>query len=137
MRFKTFENFNDDEGQILLYYDDNSPTTWFFIQDAIKDGLLDERFGIDDDIIEDIGQSCFDEEYITQDDLCDMIMDDFEGSLRKIFEYLLENGIVDEEVSVKIEGEDEDGEDWDFYYEPSEEVKYQNQVKKTSKKYNI
>jgi len=137
MRFKTFEGYTDEEGTILLYYGENSPITWFYIQDAIKDGLLDERFDINDDIIEEIGQSCFDDEYMIQDDLCDIIIDDFESSLQKIFEFLLENDIIDEEVSVKIKGNDEEGEDWEFSYEPSEESKYNNQVRKTGKKYNI
>jgi len=64
-------------------------------------------------------------------------MEDFEDSLQKIFEFLLENDIIDEEVSIFIEGEDEEGEDWDLSYEPTEEVKYHNQVRKTGKKYNI
>jgi len=137
MRFKTFENYKDEEGELLLYYGENSPTTWFYIQDAIKDGLLDVNFDIDDDIVEQIGQTCFNDEYMTQDDLCDMIMNDFEDSLQKIFEFLLEHDIIDDVVSIKIEGYDEDGEEWNFSYEPSEEIIYQNQIRKTGKKYNI
>ena len=137
MRFKTFENYKDEEGELLLYYGENSPTTWFYIQDAIKDGLLDVNFDIDDDIVEQIGQTCFNDEYMTQDDLCDMIMNDFEDSLQKIFKFLLEHDIIDDVVSIKIEGYDEDGEEWNFSYEPSEEIIYQNQIRKTGKKYNI
>lgn len=140
MRFKTFENFDwdeDEEGEIFLYYGDDAPTSWFYLVDSIKDGLLDEKFGIDDDIIEKIGQSCFDVEYMTDDDLCDIIFDDFQNSLQKVFQYLIENDIIDEYVSVRIEGYDEDGDECEFSYEPSEEDEHNNKVRKTGKKYNL
>jgi len=138
MKLKTFENFNDEEiGELLLIYNGESPTTWFYIEDAIINGLLDDRFQLDEDIVEQIGQTCFYEEYVTQGDLCQIIIDDFDSSLQRIFEYLLENDIIDNEATVEIKGKDEDGEEWDFYYEPSEELIYKNQVRKTGKKYNI
>ena len=136
MRFKTFENYDDEIGELLLIYNDGSPTTWFYIQDAIINGLLDEKLQLDDLTIEEIGIVCFDNENMTEDELCDNIIDDFQGTLQTLFDYLVKEDILDDHPSVEIRGFDEDG-GWEFYYEPTEEVKYQNQLNKTTKKFNI
>lgn len=112
---KIFENY-DETGQLLLYYGDEPPTTWFYIEDAIIDGLLDEKWQLDDNIIEDIGNTCFYEDMLTQGDLALMIEQDFEATLQRIFEYLIENDIINEEVNVSIEGVDEEGEEWNLSY---------------------
>jgi len=137
MRFKTFENYNDETGELLLIYDGSSPTTWFYITDAIIDGLLDEKLQLDDTTIEEIGIVCFDDENMTGDELYDNIIDDFQGTLQTLFDYLTKEDILDDYPSVEIRGVDEDGEDWEFYYEPTEEVKYQNKLNKTTKRYNV
>ena len=136
MRFKTFENYDDEIGELLLIYNDGSPTTWFYIQDAIINGLLDEKLQLDDLTIEEIGIVCFDNENMTEDELCDNIIDDFQGTLQTLFDYLVKEDILDDHPSVEIRGFDEDG-GWEFYYEPTKEVKYQNQLNKTTKKFKI
>ena len=117
MKLKTFENF-DTPGEILLSYDGDPPTTWYYINDAIINGLLDEKLQLDDDLIEKIGITCFHEEDITPQDLCDIIIDDFEGSLQRTLHYLVELNHIDKEPSVIIEGIDEDGETYDLSYYP-------------------
>ena len=136
MRFKTFENY-DETGELLLIYDGGSPTTWFYFQDAIIDGLLDEKLQLDVNLIEEIGIVCFDDENMTQDELYDEITDDFEGALQKLFDYLIDIDFLDEYPTVEIKGVDEEGEKWNFYYEASEDIKYQSRIKKTGKKYNL
>jgi len=69
--------------------------------------------------------------------LYDNIIDDFQGTLQTLFDYLTKEDILDDYPSVEIRGVDEDGEDWEFYYEPTEEVKYQNKLNKTTKRYNV
>ena len=141
MRFKTFENYEDPEediGKLILTYNDDS-TTWFYIEDAITNGVLEEKLdlGAGDAIIEKIGNDCFNEEYMTQEELTNIIIEDFEGTLQKLFYHLIKIEFLNEYPTVDIEGVDEDGEEWSLYYEASEEAKHQNEIEQTGKKYNL
>ncbi len=141
MRLKTFENYDDvnELGKLLLIYDDDIQTTWFYILDAIINGLFEETWQLDDETVEDIGIKCFDNNYMSQEDLYDEIIENFQGSLQKILDYLLEIDFLIEDTypTIKIQGTDEDGEDWNFYYEASEKDKQKLEFKKSTKKYNL
>ncbi len=136
--FNLNENYNDETGELLLTYNGDPPSTWFYIEDAIIEGLLDEKLQLDEELIEQIGETCFYEENMTQGELSDIIIQDFEGSLQRIFHYLIiDLEHLDDESTVEIKGVDEDGEDWNLYYEPSEDFKQKIDLSKTGKKYNI
>jgi hypothetical protein len=106
------ESYNDEVGEINLYYNGEGPTTWFFIQDAIRDGLLEEKLDLIDDIIIE-----YDDE-LDMETLTDNIIDDFEPELDKLLDFLINKGYLDSKPTIEIEGEDEDGDYWEFTYFP-------------------
>ncbi len=106
---KVNENVQET-GQILLKVNGGSPTTWFFIQDAIQNGLLEETLGVDDFILEEYANDK-NIDYLDISDLTDMLIEDFETELGNLLEYLIRIDYLDQDItSVSIEGEDEDGE---------------------------
>jgi len=122
------ENASHDEvGEILLTYDGQSPTTWFYIQDAILDGLLEEKLQMDDAICEEFAQYYADMtgeidqddvDYFTMEELATMIEQDFDKTLDILFDYLIEVEYLDKKPSVEISGNDEQEEEWEFSYFP-------------------
>ena len=114
-KIKLFEDFSQDEeyGKILLNYGNDLPTTWYYIEDAIINGLLDEKLQLDEDIIETFCEEQSYEEMCGQQDLCDMLIQDFDNVLNRLLNYLKENDMLDEiPSSVIINGTDEKGEEW-------------------------
>jgi hypothetical protein len=126
MKLKRFNNFKineefeqEESGEILLTYNGESPTTWYYVGDAIIDGLLEEKLQLDDDIIETFCEEQMNETYCGQSELADMIESDFENVIGKLLKYLKQNDIIDEmPSSVIIKGTSEDNEEYDLSYYP-------------------
>ncbi len=116
--FRNVESIQDEEvGQIELIFDGGSPTTWYYIEDAINDGLLDERLGLNDEILSEYATKLeleFDD--LSMESLTDNIIDDFENELNNLFDFLIERGDLDHKPSVEISGTDENGEEYEFSY---------------------
>ena len=127
--FKDNENMEYDEvGQLELWWDGEGPSTWFYLSDAIKDGIIDEKLQLDDDMAQgfaeyllELGEIDEDSvEWFDLDELAIMIEQDFDETLDKLFDYLMEERFIDHFPTVEIKGEDENGEEWNFSYEPKE-----------------
>ena len=116
-RLKKFENFEDEEiGEILLSVNSQKPTTWFFIEDAIRDGLLDEVLDIDEEIVDLYGES-IGEEMMSMEELSDIISQDFQYEIEKLLTFLDNNDYLsDYFTTITIQGFDEDGEEYDLEY---------------------
>jgi len=121
------ENYDEDEiGQLELWWDGQGPSTWFYLGDAIKDGIIDEKLGLDDDMATDfaeylagIGELEEDSvEWFDLDELSMMLEQDFDDTLDKLFDFLMEQNVIEHKPSVEIKGEDENGEEWEFSYHP-------------------
>jgi len=109
--------YDDEVGQIELIFDGGSPTTWYYISDAINNGLLDERLGLNDEILSEYATKLeleFDD--LSMETLSDNIIYDFENELNNLFEFLIERGDLDHKPSVEISGTDENGEEYEFSY---------------------
>ena len=119
-KFKNFitESHDEEVGELLLIYDGQSPTTWYFIQDAINDGLLDEKLQLDNETIEQYGKEVHNENYIDMESITDMILYDFDEELDLLFDWMINNDLLDKKPTVEIEGYDEDGEEYEFSYFP-------------------
>lgn len=124
---KTYEQNNferreqsklDEVGELLLRYDGGRPTTWFYINDAISDGLLEDHFQIEEDQIEDFVHDTYGEENFDRDMLVDLMIGDFEETLDKLFEWLIFNDLLNKKSSVEINGNDENDEEYEFSYFP-------------------
>ena len=119
------ESFDDDDAKLVLDYN-GKPTHWYFLNDAIQNGLLEERLDLDDDICEDFAKYLIEigdmeeggADYFGLEELKDLIIEDFEGTLDKLFDFLKGDEIFFEKPTVEIIGEDEDGEEHEYYYEP-------------------
>lgn len=112
-----WNHINDEVGQIELIFDGGSPTTWFYINDAINDGLLDEKLGLYDEILSEYATKLeleFDD--LDMETLTDNIIDDFENELNNLFDFLIERGDLDHKPTVEISGTDENGEEYEFSY---------------------
>jgi hypothetical protein len=122
MKIQRWENFNEnsqDTGELVLIVDDGTPTTWYYVNDAITNGLLEQELGLDDQIISEYCESLgceFDELDINS--LGDIILEDFEEELDKLFSFLMQRGDLNDKPSVEIVGNDEDGEEWNLSYFP-------------------
>lgn len=114
------ENYTQDEepGKILLYFNDDSPTTWYYINDALIDGLFIEKLDLSEEQVEEFGKSVNVEfyEYMDMNDLADMIVDD-EVTFKLLFDWMIEEGIIDKHPTILIKGKDEDGEKYNISYE--------------------
>ena len=111
---------DEDEGLVLLTVDDKT-TTWYYLDDAIINGLLEETLNLDNDICEDFAKYLENKDiidYFDMESLKDLIVDDFEGTLDKLFDFLKGDDIFFEKPTVQIDGEDEYGEFHEYYYEP-------------------
>ena len=123
---KKFENFvneesyDDDEvGGINLKVNGARPTTWYFLSDAIMNGLLEQTLDLNDEILEQYGEN-IGIDYLSMEDLTDMLIEDFETELGNLLSFLIEMNYLSQDISsVSIEGEDEDGEyhEYDFFLE--------------------
>lgn len=116
---KENQNSDDEEnGKILLNYDNKTPSSWYYIDDAIENGLLESSLGIDDEIAEVFCSEKYNEDFCNLADLKDKLIYDFEDVLGELLTYLMDNNIIDEmSKEVAIEGVDEEGEYWSFSYE--------------------
>jgi len=115
---KQNESYDDDEvGGINLKVNGARPTTWYFLSDAIMNGLLEETLDLNDEIIEQYGENNG-IDYLTMEDLTDMLIEDFETELGNLLSFLIEIDYLSQDISsVSIEGEDDDGEyhEYDFF----------------------
>lgn len=127
--FKDNENmeYEDEVGQLELWWDGKGPSTWFYLSDAIKDGIIDEKLQLDDDMAQGFAEYLhleldeLDEdsvEWFDLDELAIMIEQDFDETLDKLFNYLMKEHFIENKPSVEIKGEDENGEEWEFSYFP-------------------
>lgn len=118
--------YNDEVGTLELWWDGKGPSTWFFITDAIKDGIMEEKLQLDDDMLQGfaeylVGLGEIEEdsvEWFDMEELSVMIEQDFESTLNNLFDWLMEENMIDHKPSVEIHGEDEEGEEYDFSYSP-------------------
>jgi len=106
----------DEEGKLLLYFNNEPPTTWFYFEDAIINGILDEKLQLTEYLISEIGQFAFYEELTTASDLAIWIEQDPDSTFENLFSYLIENDLYDHHPTIKIIGEDEKGESFDIEY---------------------
>jgi hypothetical protein len=118
------ESYSQDEemGKILLYFNEDSPTTWYYINDAIIDGLFIEKLDLNDEEVEAFGNS-IDEEYLDMNDLADMIVyndvsynENSDKILELLSDWMIEEGLIEKHPIIRIVGEDEDGESYDISY---------------------
>jgi len=134
--YKLFKNsegmeYDDEVGKLELWWNGEGPSTWFFITDAIKDGIIEEKLQLDDDMAQGFAEYLYLDltsilpeieedavEWFDLDELSIMIEQDFEETLDKLFNYLMEQSIIDKKPTVEIKGEDEDGEEWELSYFP-------------------
>ena len=122
MKIKSYSSFinesvDEDPGNILLTYNGESPTTWYYVEDAIINGLLDEKLQLNEEIIEAFCLEKLYDELCTQQELADYLIQDFDNVLSRLLDYLKENEIIDEmPSSVEITGFDEDGEEYDLQW---------------------
>ena len=104
-----------DTGELILNVEGRK-TTWFFINDAIYNGLIEETFDMDEEIIDQYGES-LGEDYYTYEDLTDLIREDFQTEVGNLIMFLKKNDYLDQDISsIEISGVDEDGEDWDLQF---------------------
>ena len=118
-RNESSEYGGQESGKITLTVNGGSPTTWYYLSDAIQNGLLEETLEIDDFILEEYANDK-NIDYLDIDDLTDMLIEDFEEELGNLLEYLIRIDYLGQDISsVSIEGEDEDGEyhELDFFLE--------------------
>jgi hypothetical protein len=118
---------NDDEGGLVLTIEgEKYPSKWFYIHDAIMNGILEDYCqisSIDHEIIDEYGvwyaeQMGDNDDYMDIDTMTEMILQDFDVELGMLFQFLEEKEYIDRTpLSVTIEGEDEDGEEFELYYE--------------------
>lgn len=115
------ENYTQDEepGKILLYFNDDSPTTWYYINDALIDGLFIEKLDLSDEDVEAFGNS-IEEEYMDMNDLVDYITGDPDDSFKMLFDWMIGEGLIDKHPTIRIKGKDEDGEKYNISYYPEE-----------------
>jgi hypothetical protein len=123
MKLKRFESFrinenDEDSGELLLFYGSDLPTTWYYIEDAVINGLFDEKLQIDEDVIEEFCENELYEENCNSQDLADSLIQDFDNVIFRLINYLYKNEIIDEKKPIRIEGFDEQGEEWGFEYNP-------------------
>jgi hypothetical protein len=115
------ENYTQDEepGKILLYFNDDGPTTWYYINDALIDGLFIEKLDLSNEQVEDFGNS-IEEEYMDMYDLGDYIIYQThpDEAFKLLFDWMIEQGLIDKHPTIHIMGEDEDGENYDISYYP-------------------
>jgi hypothetical protein len=118
------ENFGDDDvddemGLVLLSIDGQSPTTWYYVTDAIGNGLLDEYLNLNDEILDLLSDELYDGVMFAED-VSSLIEEDFQDELDKLFTFLLDHDIIDHKPSVSISGYEEDNEDEEveLYYDP-------------------
>lgn len=119
---KVKESTDYDEPGLILNIDGDI-SKWYYVNDAIQNGILEDYCDVDDDILEDYGQYLVDndnkyDDYVNIDDLTDMIIEDFEIELNKFFKFLNDR---DEKFNIpdriSISGFDDEGDDWDLEYE--------------------
>jgi hypothetical protein len=114
------ENYSQDEesGKILLYFNDDGPTTWYYINDALIDGLFIEKLDLIEEEVEDFGKSIT--EYMDMYDLADYITGSGtpNDAFKLLFDWMVEEGLIDKHPTIHIIGEDEDGEYYDITYYP-------------------
>ena len=117
---KRYENYikesvedTDKTGEIILDVNGRK-TTWFYLRDAILDGLFVESFDLTDDYVEEIFGN---RDITTLEELTDLLdvddIDDFESELSKMI-IALDNDVDVEYVT--IIGTSEDGDDIDLSY---------------------
>ncbi|NPV12752.1 MAG: hypothetical protein HPY57_13275 [Ignavibacteria bacterium] len=132
-KHKLFQNneefeYNNEPGKLLLKYDGQSPTTWFFLSDAILNGLLEEKLDLSENEAEEFAHYLVELGEMEEEDvytfslseLADMIEQDFEETLDKLFDFLIESDAewFDHKPSIEIVGEDENGEEHELIYYP-------------------
>jgi len=111
---KNFNNFklneNDDIAQIDLFIDNKYDSSWYYFEDAIQNGLIENYIGLTNEDYEEIIDS--NEKYNnypqTIDELTDEIYTNFEF-LDKFFDMILEysDDYMDKKFSVHIVGTDD------------------------------
>ena len=111
------EKYSQDEepGKILLYFNDDEPTTWYYINDALIDGLFIEKLDLSDEDVEAFGNS-IEEEYMDMNDLVDYITGDPDDSFKMLFDWMIGEGLIDKHPTIRIKGKDEDGEKYNISY---------------------
>jgi len=108
------ENYDEEMGKVILNVDGRK-TTWYYLEDAIHDGLLDETFEMDESMAEDYGETVHNE-YIGLEDITDMLRDDFEQEIDNLLTYLYKKDHISDISLIEIEGEDEEGENHEYSY---------------------
>jgi hypothetical protein len=120
---KGYGNFinesNDEEvGQVLLSIDGQSPSTWYYVSDAITNGLLDEYLDLTGDVVDELSDELYGQ-MIFIEDIADMIQEDFQTELDKLFDYLLEHDMISHRPTISISGfEEDDYQEVELYYDP-------------------
>jgi len=118
MNLKRYNEFikesNSETGEVILNVD-GKETTWFYLRDAIQNGLLDETLDIMDDSISELKiDDLFDGEVSDMEDLTDLLESDFEDTLDKLILHLIEVDHLSEHQvvgNIDITGNEEDSED--------------------------
>ena len=123
-KFKNFVNESQEESGEIILNVDGVKTTWYFINDAIQNGLLEETLDLTDEIINDYAENMenfHDFGFISMEELTDILIGDFQIELGKLLIYLIEIDYLDKDIfSVTIDGEDEDGEEFDLQFDYAE-----------------
>jgi hypothetical protein len=116
--FKSFnENIqNDESGEIILNIN-GKKTTWYFVEDAIKNGILEEYLDLSEEEIEKYGDEVLNFKPYNIEELSDIILDDFDKELKNLFQYLLNKNEIKEIPSIYITGIDDDGDDCDLQFD--------------------
>ena len=118
-KFEAFSLYGDDEemGKIILNVD-GKKSTWYYVDDAILDGLLIEHLGLDDILIDELYED--DNNIYSMEDLRDTIVEDFEQTLDELFSKKYNGESVQKELFdipsiIEISGDEEEG-DFDVEY---------------------
>jgi len=102
------EKWSDDEeiGGIELKVDDKHITHWYYLSDAIQNGLLEEYFDMSDGECEEYAKfaGIEDAEYVGLQELSDMLQQDFDEVMDSLTDFLN----IDE-ITIEIKGNGEDG----------------------------
>lgn len=122
LKFKNFLKESNESGNIKLQIDDKT-SHWFYIDDTIVNGILEDYLGLSDvdDIIEEYFDSLNDDDYVgctTLGELSDYFLDDFEEHMDHFLSYLIGHDFIEFKPEIEIHGKDDDDESWNFTYYP-------------------
>lgn len=105
----------DENKEVGVLINKDLKSKYEYLDDAIVNGLIENYFDLDVDLIEE-----FDDVYsygvFTNEELGDLIKDDFENVIDNIFSFLIDKGIIKEKENIQLLGTDENGDSVNFSY---------------------